>query len=80
MSRVLPGSIATAVCAVIDTASATARISHAGHVPAILADGDDARFLVAEGDPLLGVDAGHPPRAAASPSNRARPWCSTRTA
>ena len=55
MSRVLQGSIATAVCAVIDTASATARISHAGHVPAILADADDARFVAVEGDPLLGV-------------------------
>ena len=39
MARVLPGSIATAVCAVIDTASAEARISHAGHVPAIVVDG-----------------------------------------
>ncbi len=55
MWRVLRGSIATAVCAVIDTASATARISHAGHVPAILADAGAARFLIAEGDPLLGV-------------------------
>jgi serine phosphatase RsbU (regulator of sigma subunit) len=55
MSRVLQGSIATAVCAVIDTASATALISHAGHVPAILAEADGAQFVAVEGDPLLGV-------------------------
>jgi two-component system, chemotaxis family, sensor kinase Cph1 len=58
MARVLRGSIATAVCAVIEPASATARISHAGHVPAIVAQADDARFVVTEGDPLLGFGQG----------------------
>jgi light-regulated signal transduction histidine kinase (bacteriophytochrome) len=58
MTRVLPGSIATAVCAVIDTAAAEAQIAHAGHVPAILASEGTARFLVTSGEPLLGVRYG----------------------
>jgi light-regulated signal transduction histidine kinase (bacteriophytochrome) len=52
--RNLPHAIATVVCAVIDTISATLRISHAGHVPALLVRGDQADFVALDGDPLLG--------------------------
>jgi chemotaxis family two-component system sensor kinase Cph1 len=57
MARVLPGTIATAVCAVIDTATGTVRMSHAGHVPALVATTPAAAAFVADaaGDMLLGV-------------------------
>ncbi|MET0324811.1 MAG: SpoIIE family protein phosphatase, partial [Ilumatobacteraceae bacterium] len=57
MMRNLPGSIATVVCAVIDTTTSTVRISHAGHVPALLVTGDRADFVPLDGDPLLGFHA-----------------------
>jgi serine phosphatase RsbU (regulator of sigma subunit) len=59
MAQVLPGTIATAVCAVIDTATAATRISHAGHVPSLVGDVAGAAFVSdAEGDALLGVGHG----------------------
>lgn len=59
MARVLPGTIATAVCAVIDTATASTHLSHAGHVPALVAGLAGAAFVDgAEGDALLGVGHG----------------------
>jgi serine phosphatase RsbU (regulator of sigma subunit) len=57
MMRNLPGSIATVVCAVIDTGTSRAWISHAGHVPALLVAGDRADFVPLDGDPLLGFQA-----------------------
>ena len=54
MLRALPGSIATVVCAVIDTAESTMRISHAGHVPSLVVQSGDANFVQLDGDPLLG--------------------------
>ena len=60
MARVMSGTMATAVCAVIDTASATVRLSHAGHVPALVGAVDGATFVpAAEGDALLGVTRQH---------------------
>ena len=56
--RVLPGTLATAVCAVIDTASAAVRLSHAGHVPTIVGATTAAFVADAEGDVLLGVRPG----------------------
>ena len=59
MTQVLPGTIATAVCAVIDTATASTRLSHAGHVPSLVGDLAGAAFVpAAEGDALLGVGHG----------------------
>ena len=54
MSRALPGSIATAVCAVIDTATAEVCVAHAGHVPALLVSAAGAGVVDPGGDPLLG--------------------------
>jgi chemotaxis family two-component system sensor kinase Cph1 len=54
----LRGSIATVVCAVIDTTSSTLRISHAGHVPALLVNDAGADFVPLDGDHLLGFRAG----------------------
>lgn len=59
MARVLPGTIATAVCAVIDTATASTQVSHAGHVPTLVGGLAGAAFVTdAEGDALLGVGHG----------------------
>ena len=54
MLHALPGSIATVVCAVIDTARSTMQISHAGHVPSLVVQSGDASFVQLDGDPLLG--------------------------
>jgi chemotaxis family two-component system sensor kinase Cph1 len=53
--RTLPGSIATVVCAVIDTTTSTMRISHAGHVPALIVGPDATAFMPLDGDTLLGL-------------------------
>ena len=57
MLHSLPGSIATVVCAVLDTRTAALRISHAGHVPALLTVGDRPELVPLDGDPLLGFQA-----------------------
>ncbi|MET0144040.1 MAG: SpoIIE family protein phosphatase [Ilumatobacteraceae bacterium] len=54
MARALRGTIATAVCAVIDTRTSEARIAHAGHVPALVVRSEGATLLESGGDPLLG--------------------------
>lgn len=51
----LPGSIATVVCAVIDVDSSTMRISHAGHPPALVVGADGPAYVELDGDPLLGL-------------------------
>ncbi|HEU4841880.1 MAG TPA: SpoIIE family protein phosphatase, partial [Ilumatobacteraceae bacterium] len=59
MARVLPGTLAAAVCAVIDTGAAAVRLSHAGHVPTIVGSTTGASFVAAaSGDALLGVRHG----------------------
>ena len=58
MSRVLPGTIATAICAVLDTATATVHLSHAGHMPALVGGEGTAEFVVVKPDLLLGVSPG----------------------
>ncbi len=50
----LPGSIATVVCAIIDTTEGTVQVSHAGHPPALVVRPTGATFLSLDGDPLLG--------------------------
>ena len=58
MLRTLPGSIATAACAIVDTAVSEVAISHAGHVPALLVGpGGQTRWVVTTGDLLLGFRA-----------------------
>ena len=54
--ELLPGSIATVVCAIIDGPGATMRISHAGHPPALIIGTDGPAFVELDGDPLLGLD------------------------
>jgi chemotaxis family two-component system sensor kinase Cph1 len=58
MLRNLRRTIATVACAVIDTTTSTLRISHAGHVPALLVTPDGADFVPLDGDSLLGFQAG----------------------
>jgi uncharacterized protein YeaO (DUF488 family) len=51
-----PGALATVACAVLDPVMATARISLAGHLPAILASpGQGARLAGDAGDLLIGA-------------------------
>jgi serine phosphatase RsbU (regulator of sigma subunit) len=54
MHHALPESIATAVCAVLDTRTSMLRISHAGHVPSVVVRARSATPLPISGDPLLG--------------------------
>ncbi len=54
MTAHLPDSIATVVCAVIDTTNGTLHISHAGHPPALIVGVDGGIFLPLDGDSLLG--------------------------
>lgn len=54
MLQVLPGSIATCVCSVIDTSTNEMLISHAGHPPALRIAAGLAEFLRLDGDQLLG--------------------------
>ncbi len=54
--ELLPGSIATVACAVIDTADATMRVSHAGHPPVLVVGEDGTAFVELDGDSLLGLD------------------------
>ena len=56
----LPGAIATVVCAIIDTAGSTMRISHAGHPPAVVVGDDGVEFVELDGDPLLGLESRRP--------------------
>src|SRR5690606_29393828 len=58
MARVLPGTVATAICAVLDTATATVHLSHAGHMPALIGGDGGAEFVPAKPDILLGVSPG----------------------
>lgn len=50
-------TIATAVCAVVDTTEGTVRIANAGHPPVVVADHAGAVMLNGEADPLLGIPA-----------------------
>lgn len=50
-------TIATAVCAVVDTNDRTVRIANAGHPPVVVADHTSAVMLNGEADPLLGLPA-----------------------
>lgn len=50
-------TIATAVCAVVDTNEGTVRIANAGHPPVVVAGDTGAVMLNGEADPLLGIPA-----------------------
>ncbi len=50
-------TIATAVCAVVDTNERTVRIANAGHPPVVITDHSGAAMLNGDADPLLGMPA-----------------------
>lgn len=54
----MPGTLATCVCAVVQRDSGRVAISHAGHIPALIArPGRDSEFAATAGDILLGLGA-----------------------
>jgi len=56
MLAMMPGTLATCVCAVVDRSTGQVTISHAGHLPALCIHGDGTtKFADAIGDQLLGL-------------------------
>ena len=56
MHQTMQGSIATVVCAVVDTRTSIMTISHAGHLPAFQFNEIGATVLPLQGDRLLGIN------------------------
>lgn len=55
MAKMLPGATATALCAVLDTATGELAYANAGHPPPLLSTPTAARYLTGGGGPLLGA-------------------------
>lgn len=60
MRHLLSDRIATAVCGVLDPATNTVAISHAGHHAAVVVRGDSHDVVPLDRDPLLGIGLDRP--------------------
>jgi serine phosphatase RsbU (regulator of sigma subunit)/GAF domain-containing protein len=58
LDRLLPGSLATLVCGVLDVATSELHVSHAGHPPALHGASGVVGMVPLDGDPLLGLPPG----------------------